>query len=85
VKFRRKEQMITVYSKDTCGFCVSAKKYLEENNIEYKEVNLDTNEEAKQWILNQGFRTVPQIYKDDTLIKGGFHGLIAHPIDDLVA
>ena len=33
--------MITVYSKDTCGYCTSAKQYLEEHNIEYKEVNLD--------------------------------------------
>ena len=75
--------MITVASKDTCGYCTSAKQYLEEHNIEYKEVNLDTNEEAKQWILEQGFRTVPQIYKNDILIKGGFQGLISHPLDQL--
>lgn len=76
--------MITVYSKDTCGYCTSAKQYLEEHNIEYKEVNLDTNEEAKQWILEQGFRTVPQIYKDNMLIEGGFQGLIKQPLDQLV-
>lgn len=76
--------MITVYSKDTCGYCTSAKQYLEEHNIEYKEVNLDTNEEAKQWIIKQGFRTVPQIYKDNMLIEGGFQGLIKQPLDQLV-
>jgi len=77
--------MITVYSKDTCAYCVNTKKYLEENNIEYKEINLDTDAQAREWILSQGFRTVPQIYKDDVLIEGGFHGLIKQPIDDLVA
>jgi|ETNmetMinimDraft_5_1059913.scaffolds.fasta_scaffold154900_2 glutaredoxin-like protein NrdH len=76
--------MITVYSKNTCAHCVNTKQYLEEHNIEYKEVNLDTNEEAKRWIIKQGFRTVPQIYKDNMLIEGGFQGLIKQPLDQLV-
>ena len=68
--------MITVYSKDPCPFCVQAKRLLEARGVEYTEVRIDQDEAARQFVLSQGHRTVPQLYKDGKLfVEGGFQGL----------
>jgi glutaredoxin 3 len=68
--------MITVYSKDPCPFCVQAKRLLEARGIEYTELRIDQDETARQFVLSQGHRTVPQLYKDGKLfVEGGFQGL----------
>ena len=72
--------MVTIYSKDSCAFCVRSKQYLESNNIQYTEVNIENNLEAREWIIEQGHRTVPQIYVDNQLIEGGYNGLVDSPL-----
>ena len=68
--------MLTVYSKNNCPFCVQAKNLLKAKNIEFKEIKIDEDAEAKEFILEQGHRTVPQIYFNDKLfVEGGFQGL----------
>jgi glutaredoxin 3 len=68
--------MITVYSKDPCPFCVQAKRLLEARGIEYTELRIDQDETARQFVLSQGHRTVPQLYKDGKLfVEGGYQGL----------
>lgn len=68
--------MLTVYSKNNCPFCVQAKNLLRLKNIEFEEIRIDENAEAKEFILGQGHRTVPQIYKDGKLlVEGGYQGL----------
>lgn len=68
--------MITVYSKQNCPYCVQAKKLLESKGIDYEEIRIDEDEGAKQFVLSQGHRSVPQIYKDGSLlVEGGFQGL----------
>lgn len=68
--------MLTVYSKNNCPFCVQAKNLLKSKNIEFKEKKIDEDAEAKEFILEQGHRTVPQIYFNDKLfVEGGFQGL----------
>jgi glutaredoxin 3 len=69
-------KMITVYSKNNCPFCVQAKNLLKLKGLEYQEVKIDEDETAKQFIVNQGHRTVPQIYRDGVLlVEGGYQGL----------
>ena len=53
--------------------------YLESKNIKYEEVNIEHDSEAREWILEQGHRTVPQIYINDQLVEGGFNGLVETP------
>lgn len=68
--------MLTVYSKNNCPFCVQAKNLLALKNIPFKEVKIDEDSSAKDFILSEGHRTVPQIYKDGVLfVQGGFQGL----------
>lgn len=68
--------MLTVYSKNNCPFCVQAKNLLKLKNIEFEEINIEENPDARTFIVNEGHRTVPQIYKDGRLfVQGGFQGL----------
>lgn len=68
--------MLTVYSKNNCPFCVQAKNLLKLKNIAFEEINIEQDPSARQFVLEQGHRTVPQIYKDGKLfVEGGFQGL----------
>ena len=68
--------MIQLYSKANCPFCVQAKNLLKLKGVEYTEVKIDEDTTAKEFILGEGHRTVPQIYKDGKLlVEGGFQGL----------
>jgi len=68
--------MITVYSKNNCPFCVQAKSLLQLKGVEFEEVKIDESSEAREFVVGEGHRTVPQIYKDGKLlVEGGFQGL----------
>jgi glutaredoxin 3 len=68
--------MITVYSKKHCPFCDQAKALLKLKGIVYEEVKIDEDTTAREFMLAEGHRTVPQIYQDGSLlVEGGFNGL----------
>tara|TARA_B100000674_G_scaffold419904_1_gene370896 strand:- start:31 stop:321 length:291 start_codon:yes stop_codon:yes gene_type:complete len=70
--------MITVYTKDLCGYCHMAMNYLKENNFEYEEINIDHNPEAREFLKAGGHTTCPQIYyRSGILVEGGCSGLLA--------
>ena len=69
--------MITVYSKPLCHFCDIAKHWLTKHGFEYEEVRVDTNPEARDFLINEGHRTMPQIYhKGKLLVEGGGQALV---------
>ena len=68
--------MLTIYSKNHCPFCDQAKALLNRKNIPFEEVKIDENADARQFILEAGHRTVPQIYKgQQVFVEGGYSGL----------
>lgn len=68
--------MLTVYSKKNCPFCDKAIALLELKNVKYEVVKIDENDEARDFVLSEGHRSVPQIYKDGKVfVQGGFQGL----------
>lgn len=68
--------MLTVYSKSNCPFCDRAKMLLTQKGIAFEEVRVDQDPEARDFIVNAGHRTVPQIYKDGKVfVEGGYQGL----------
>lgn len=68
--------MITVYSKNNCPFCEQAKSLLTLKGVEYTVIKIDEVPEAREFVMAEGHRTVPQIYKDGKLlVEGGFQGL----------
>lgn len=78
--------MLTVYSKNHCPFCDQAKALLKNKNIPFEEIKIDEVAEAKEFVLAEGHRTVPQIYKDGKVfVEGGFQGLRKLTEDQLKA
>jgi glutaredoxin len=78
--------MITIYSKNNCPFCVMAKNYLQSKNINFREVNIEQDQEAREFIQAQGLRTVPQIFMDGKIfVEGGWSGLSKMTSDDIIA
>lgn len=68
--------MLTVYSKSNCPFCDKAKALLKQKGIVFEEVRVDQNQEAREFIVNAGHRTVPQIYLNGKVfVEGGYQGL----------
>lgn len=69
--------MITVYSKSYCPYCDGAKAYLHKIGEQYEVIDVTHDDEKKNWLKEQGHRTVPQIYyKDKLLVEGGHDGLV---------
>jgi len=67
--------MIKIYSKTTCPYCDQAKQLLETYGFEYEAINIESDPEAREFVLSEGHRSVPQIYVNDKLLEGGFSGL----------
>lgn len=67
--------MITVYSKNNCPFCDRAKALLESKGIEFKTIMMEDHPDAREFLMDQGLRSVPQIFKDGVLLPGGYQGL----------
>lgn len=64
-----------IYSTPTCQYCVAAKDFLRANNINYTEIDVSTNPEAKAEMQElTGQKTVPviRIGTDDVVV--GFSG-----------
>lgn len=60
----------TMFGHSQCTYCVKAKALFMARGIpfEYKDVRED--DEAREFIVGQGLKTVPQIYLGDTRIGG---------------
>ena len=56
---------ITVFEKNNCIQCVRTKKWLTENSIPFKTFNVETDEEALQYVLNLGYKAAPVIVVTD--------------------
>lgn len=59
---------ITIYTTNTCAYCVMVKKWLTSKSFNYEEVNLDTNpERANEALEISGQMAVPVtvVTKDD--------------------
>jgi glutaredoxin 3 len=76
--------LLTVYSKKHCPFCDRAKALLKNKDIQFEEVKIDEDTTAREFIMEQGHRTVPQIYHQGKLfVEGGFQGLSKLSTDEI--
>ncbi len=68
--------MIIIYSKETCPQCRYAKALLEDWGIEYTEIKIDIDDIARNFLIGEGHRSVPQIYLGESLmVENGYAGL----------
>ncbi len=69
--------LVTVYTTDRCGLCVSAKRLLDKRDVEYREVNLSRDPDGRAQLQGlTGMFTFPQVVVGERLI-GGFNELLA--------
>jgi glutaredoxin-like YruB-family protein len=61
---------IVIYSTDTCPHCQSAKSYLARKGFDFQEKNVQTDKEARQELIDKGYRGVPVLVIDGTDIVG---------------
>jgi len=65
--------MIKVFSKESCPECAKAKALLKRHGFVYEEVRIDEDDAARTFLINEGHRSVPQLYVNDSLlVEGGF-------------
>ena len=60
-----------IYGTEWCGDCTRSKKFLDDNKIPYKWIDIDSDEEAKEKAaeLNGGQWRVPTIvFSDETVL-----------------
>ena len=63
--------LLVLYSQDRWGYCVLLKKHLNEWGQSFTEKNITYNAEAKQFLREQGHKTVPQLYyAGNDMLKG---------------
>ena len=62
---------VTVLTSPTCSYCHAAKNLLQQQGIDYQEVDLlKDGEQAQQLLIKSGQRTVPQIFINENPIGG---------------
>jgi glutaredoxin-like protein len=61
---------VTLYSAPWCGYCRIAKRFLDDQQVPYIEIDIDQDEEAakrvEQW--NNGDRIIPTLDIDGTIL-----------------
>jgi len=63
---------VTIYTTDYCPYCVRAKALLQKKKVAFKEVNVETRDDLRSWLVSaSGQRTVPQIFINGQSV-GGF-------------
>ena len=62
---------IVIYSADWCPSCVSAKRFLEEKNIPYEEINIDRQGISRSRLIElTGRLAIPTIVVNESVIGG---------------
>ncbi len=62
---------VAVYSTPTCPFCIRAKQYLKDNNIQFTEYDVGSDpDKAEEMIKKSGQMGVPVIEVDDKIVIG---------------
>ena len=67
--------MYKVYGTRICLYCDKAENLLKTKDLPFEKIYIDEDDNAKDYIVEQGFKTVPQIWLDDKWI-GGYDDLV---------
>ena len=65
------DKQVTIYSTPTCHFCQQAKEFFKENNVEYTEHDVASDQEkAQEMVTRSGQMGVPVIFVGDDMVIG---------------
>ena len=61
---------IVVYTKPACPACIIVKRFLQQKNLPYQEVNLTDDEKKSAFLAAYpGIRTMPQVIVDGVRVE----------------
>ena len=62
---------VTVYSTPTCPFCMKAKQFLDDNNIEYENYDVSADQsKAEEMVAKSGQMGVPVLDIEGEIVIG---------------
>jgi len=65
------DKKVTVYSTPTCPFCIRAKQYLKDNNVQFEDIDVsEDHEKAQEMIKKSGQMGVPVLEIDGAIVVG---------------
>ncbi len=65
------DKKIRIYSTPTCPYCIRAKQYLKDNNVAFEDIDVSSNEQAgEEMIEKSGQMGVPVLDIDGQIIVG---------------
>jgi glutaredoxin-like YruB-family protein len=67
-----KKPKIKVYSTPACPYCFALKEFLKEKGIDFEEIDVSTNEKAREEIIEKSGQTAVPIIEIDGEIVVGF-------------
>lgn len=56
---------LKLYTKTVCPKCILVKSVLVAAGIEYEEINIDTNDEVRQFLIDKGIMAAPVLFYND--------------------
>ncbi len=74
---------VMVYSTPTCPYCTKVKDYLEAKGVEFEEVDLTQDLEAREEFMRKGHRGVPVTVVGDEEIVGFNTGKLDEALEKL--
>jgi glutaredoxin-like protein NrdH len=72
---------IKVFSKNNCMQCKMVKRFLDEKQVAYQEINIDVEPEYVNYLLDKGFQSLPVVESE----KGIFSGFAPNKLKELLA
>jgi len=69
-KHLARSKKVIMYSTQRCGYCKKAKKYFKQNNIAYKNYDIDKSQSARLRYNKLGARGVPVIFVGKKRMNG---------------
>ena len=68
---------VTIYSTPTCPYCIKTKQFLKDNNVNFEDIDVSSNQEkAQEMIDKSGQMGVPVLDIEGEIIVGFDKGKI---------
>ncbi len=65
------DKKVKIYSTPTCPFCMMAKKFLKENNVDFEDIDVSSDQaKAEELVRKSGQMAVPVIDIEGEIIVG---------------
>ena len=65
------DKKVKVYSTPTCPYCIKTKQFLKENNVDFEDIDVSSNQAAAQEMIKEsGQMSVPVLDIDGQVITG---------------